>query len=177
MESKQGITELTVKPSFYVESVSISRHLDGLDSMASSSVPSGPPGSSLIVKSTVINFRWSASGSSAVNELIILWDSRQCSKNQSSHWSATLWSSMVQTKKTLLSVSVGIVRLTSSAAHAHCQVRPQDEITNHGVLTGACQMLRINTCGLTWLKIKRVSVRVASSIQGNLRSHCRCIMS
>ena len=42
MEFKQGITEFPFKPSFYVESMIMSPHLDGFDSLASSSVPSGP---------------------------------------------------------------------------------------------------------------------------------------
>ena len=63
MEFKHSVTEFTVKPSFYVEALIISPHLDGLDQMASQSLPTGSssgfgqPSSSLMVKSAVINFR------------------------------------------------------------------------------------------------------------------------
>ena len=40
MDFKQSITGFTVKPSFYVESMIVSPHLDGLDQMTSSSLPS-----------------------------------------------------------------------------------------------------------------------------------------
>ena len=63
MEFKHSVTEFTVKPSFYVEALIISSRLEGLDQMASQSLPAGSasgtgqPSSSLIVKSAVINFR------------------------------------------------------------------------------------------------------------------------
>ena len=41
MEFKHSVTEFTVKPSFYVEALIISPHLEGLDQIASQSVPIG----------------------------------------------------------------------------------------------------------------------------------------
>ena len=63
MEFKHSITEFTVKPSFFIEALISSPHLDGLDQMASQSLPAnsasgfGQPSSSLMVKSAVINLR------------------------------------------------------------------------------------------------------------------------
>ena len=64
MEFKHSVTEFTVKPSFFIESLVTSPHLEGLDQMASPSMQiSSPssfnaqPSSSLMVKSAVINIR------------------------------------------------------------------------------------------------------------------------
>ena len=63
MAFKRIITELTVKLSFFIEAMIISPHLEGLDQMASQSLPTGSvsgvgqSSSSLMVKSAVINFR------------------------------------------------------------------------------------------------------------------------
>ena len=65
-EFKHSITEFTVKPSFFIEALISSPHLDGLDQQASApsamqiSSPSSlnaQQGSSLMVKSAVINIR------------------------------------------------------------------------------------------------------------------------
>ena len=69
MEFKHSVTEFTVKPSFFIEALVTSPHLEGFDQMASQSAmqissPSSfnaQPSSSLMVKSAVINIRWSAS--------------------------------------------------------------------------------------------------------------------
>ena len=63
MEFKHSITEFTVKPSFFIEALITSPHLEGLDQMATQSMqissPSSfsPQTSSLMVKSAVINIR------------------------------------------------------------------------------------------------------------------------
>ena len=73
MEFKHSIMEFTVKPSFFVEAMVTLPHLEGLDqlaSMSSSLLPASSgsgsaasPGSNLMVKSAVINFRRSTSAS------------------------------------------------------------------------------------------------------------------
>ena len=100
-EFKHSVTEFTVKPSFFIEALIPSPHLDGLDQQASASATmqiSSPlnvnaqPAPSRMAKPAVINIRWSASPSvSATVELssqeltimLIPWDSRQfkCSRN------------------------------------------------------------------------------------------------
>ena len=65
-EFKHSVTEFTVKPSFFIEALISSPHLDGLDQMASASAAmqisspssfSAQQTSSLMVKSAVINIR------------------------------------------------------------------------------------------------------------------------
>ena len=65
-EFKHSVTEFTVKPSFFIEALISSPHLDGLDQQASASAAmqiSSPlnvntqQASSLMVKSAVINIR------------------------------------------------------------------------------------------------------------------------
>ena len=64
MEFKHSVTEFTVKPSFFIEALVTSPHLEGLDQMASQSMQTSSPSSfnaqpssSLMVKSAVINIR------------------------------------------------------------------------------------------------------------------------
>ena len=94
MDFKKRLTELTVKPSFYVESMIPSPHLDGLYSMAvSSSQPSATSTSSLNVRSAVINFRRSASESSTTSmssTFSAIHGSQVRRESSLRHWSASL---------------------------------------------------------------------------------------
>ena len=173
-EFKHSVTEFTVKPSFFIEALISTPHLDGLDQQASASAMqiSSPlnvntqQASSLMVKSAVISIRWSASPSASaavefssqeLTVMLIPRDSRQSSAQ------GIIGIDQPQCgQEWFRELSV-----RAAHSHAHHFVRPQSEITIT-VLSRERVKAQMSPHGLTWLKSK---ASVASGLCTFRRDH------